>query len=255
MNRTPDATASEAGGRHGRPWRAAGIGLVALLALVGAGLIGAAINAPDLISPPQPGAGAALSYPDEPTAGDPAVGSSASGAPATTPGTDVPTESTPAPVPDARVFARSEPIKVAIPKIGVNATILPLGLTPDGMVQVPPLAKAELAGWYQLGPTPGEIGNAVIVGHVDSKEIGPAVFFRLGALLPGDSIEVIRKDGTVVTFVVDGVKSYPKAAFPTNLVYGPNDVPGLRLVTCGGNFDERTGSYPDNIIAFARLVT
>jgi hypothetical protein len=249
MNRTPDAAVRGAGGRHGAPWRAAGISLVALLALVGAGLICAGLNASDPTAPPQPSAAAAPQDPDD----------ESSTAPTATPqpGSDLPdvATATPGSAPTRKSLDRSEPIRIAIPKIDVGATIMPLGVSADGMVQVPPLAKAQLAGWYQLGPTPGEVGNAVIVGHVDSKEIGPAVFFRLGALLPGDTIEVIRKDGKIANFVVEGVKSYPKTAFPTDLVYGPTDVPGLRLITCGGDFDERIGSYPDNIIAFARLAT
>jgi hypothetical protein len=258
MNRTPDAVVRGAGGRHGAPWRAAGISLVALLALVGAGLIGAGLNAPDPSAPPQPNAAAAPQNPDDKsTTAAPPTGAVLP--PTATPpsGSDLPdvATTTSGPTPTREPLDRSEPIRIAIPKIDVGATIMPLGLTADGMVQVPPLAKAQLAGWYQLGPAPGEVGNAVIVGHVDSKEIGPAVFFRLGALLPGDTIEVIRKDGKIATFVVEGVKSYPKTAFPTDLVYGPTDVPGLRLITCGGDFDERIGSYPDNIIAFARLAT
>ncbi|GAA3748527.1 class F sortase [Plantactinospora mayteni] len=241
MSQPPDTTASSAGGRHRQPWRVAGPVLVALLALVGAGLIGAALNAPEPTRAPQPSAGAAPNYPD------PATGTDLEGtAPSSTAAPESGTGASP-------VLARSEPVKIMIPRIGVDATIMPLGLTPDGMVEVPPLVKADLAGWYQPGPTPGEAGNSVIVGHVDSKEIGPAVFFRLGALLPGDGIEVVRKDGSLATFVVDGVKSYPKTAFPTELVYGPTEEPGLRLVTCGGDFDEQTGSYPDNVIAFARL--
>lgn len=257
MNRTPDAAVRGAGGRHGGPWRAAGISLVALLALVGAGLIGAGLNAPDPTAPPQPSAAAAPQYPDdESSTAVPQTGTSLPPSATPPPGSDLPgVATTPGPTPTGRSLDRSEPIRIAIPKIDVGATIMPLGVTADGMVQVPPLAKAQLAGWYQLGPAPGEVGNAVIVGHVDSKEIGPAVFFRLGALLPGDTIEVIRKDGKTANFVVESVRSYPKTAFPTDLVYGPTDVPGLRLITCGGDFDERIGSYPDNIIAFARLAT
>ncbi|MEE6257307.1 class F sortase [Plantactinospora sonchi] len=241
----PDAVTSGAGGRPGKPWRAAGIGFVALLALVGAGLIGAALNAPDTAAPPQPRPVAAP---------EPSVGPVASGAPDRSESPDL-VPSTPDPTPSTRVLPRSEPVMVSIPKIGVAAAVMPVGITDEGMVQVPPLSKAHLAGWYQPGPTPGEAGNSVIVGHVDSKEIGPAVFFRLGALLPGDRIEVVRKDGGTATFVVDSVKSYPKTNFPTDLVYGPSVQPGLRLVTCGGDFDERAGSYPDNIIAFARLAS
>ncbi|MBF9131011.1 class F sortase [Plantactinospora sp. S1510] len=257
MNRTPDSAVRGAGGRHGVPWRAAGISLVALLALVGAGLIGAGLNAPDPTAPPQPSAAAAPQNPDdESTTAAPQTGAALPPTATPPPGSDLPeVAQTPGAMPTRRSLDRSEPIRIAIPKIDVGATIMPLGVTADGMVQVPPLAKAQLAGWYQLGPAPGEVGNAVIVGHVDSKEIGPAVFFRLGALLPGDTIEVIRKDGKIANFVVEGVKSYPKTAFPTDLVYGPTDVPGLRLITCGGDFDERIGSYPDNIIAFARLAT
>ncbi|MEQ4301392.1 class F sortase [Plantactinospora sp. B6F1] len=251
MSQPSDTTASGAGGRHGRPWRAAGTVLVALLALLGAGLIGAALNTPDPTSPPQPSAGAAPDHPDR-AARDAAAGTDLRTAPASPAAPENGGDASPAPV-TTRVLTRSEPIKVTIPKIGVDATVMPVGLTPTGMVQVPPLAKAELAGWYAPGPSPGEAGNAVIVGHVDSQKVGPAVFFRLGALLPGDRVEVIRRDGSLATFVVDGVKSYPKTAFPTDLVYGPTDEPGLRLVTCGGDFDELAGSYPDNIIAFARL--
>ncbi|MFY1687573.1 class F sortase [Plantactinospora sp. WMMB782] len=242
MSRPTEATASGAGGGHGRPWRAAGTGLVALLALVGAGLIGAALNAPEPTPPTQPGADAAPDQQNRAVTG-PALGDTGR-----TAAPDSGTDTGP-----AGVLDRSEPIKIMIPRIGVDAAVMPLGLTPDGMVQAPPLARAGLAGWYRLGPTPGEAGNSVIVGHVDSREIGPAVFFRLGALLPGDGIQVIREDGSLASFVVDGVKSYPKAAFPTELVYGPSEESGLRLVTCGGDFDERTGSYPENVIAFARL--
>jgi sortase (surface protein transpeptidase) len=105
-----------------------------------------------------------------------------------------------------------------IPTIGVAAKIMPVGLNKDGTVEVPPLELAWLAGWYQRGRSPGEIGNAVIIGHVDSYKTGPAVFFRLGELKPGETIEVARKDGITARFTVDGVKAYPKTAFPTGLV-------------------------------------
>ncbi|GAB3944373.1 hypothetical protein GCM10027614_34500 [Micromonospora vulcania] len=93
----------------------------------------------------------------------------------------------------------------------------------------------------------------MIVGHVDSAKLGPAVFFDLGALVPGDTINVRRADGQPVAFRVDSVQSYPKTSFPTDLVYGPNDRPGLRVVTCGGQFDQVAKSYPDNVVVFATL--
>ena len=148
---------------------------------------------------------------------------------------------------------RSAPTSIEIPRIGVNATIMSLGTNPDGTVQVPPLEQADKAGWYEPGASPGETGNAVIVGHVDSAKLGPAVFFDLGSLVPGDTITVPANGRAAGDLPVDSVRSYPKTAFPTDLVYGPNDRPGLRVVTCGGQFDETVRSYLDNVVVFATL--
>ncbi|MEU3456285.1 class F sortase [Micromonospora sp. NPDC006766] len=125
----------------------------------------------------------------------------------------------------------------------------------DGTLEVPPLERAELTGWYRLGPTPGEIGNALIVGHVDSRRTGAAVFYRLSALRPGDGIAVTRADGSVARFTVERTERYPKSSFPADLVYGSNPKPSLRLVTCGGQFDRGTRSYLDNIIVSATLTS
>jgi sortase (surface protein transpeptidase) len=151
-------------------------------------------------------------------------------------------------------MTRSEPTEINIPRIGVAAKIMGLGVDAEGMLEAPPLEQAQLAGWYQTGPSPGEIGNGVVVGHVDSHAMGPAVFFKLGELRAGDVIEIKRKDASVAKFVVDGTASYPKSEFPTDLVYGPSDEAGLRLVTCGGEFDRTAHSYLNNIIVFAHLV-
>jgi sortase (surface protein transpeptidase) len=160
----------------------------------------------------------------------------------------------PRPAPTGPVpLARSEPIGIRIPKIGVEAKTLSLGLDNNGMVAVPPLDQAQHASWFNLGPSPGETGPAVIVGHVDSAKMGPAVFYRLGSLRRGDSISVNRKDGSTVTFVVDAVTSVPKKEFPTDLVYNDTPLPTLRVITCGGKFDRKTGSYPNNIIVFATM--
>ncbi|MCZ7435753.1 class F sortase [Micromonospora sp. WMMC241] len=148
---------------------------------------------------------------------------------------------------------RSAPTTIAIPRIGVRAEIMTLGTNPDGTVQVPPLDQAMKAGWYSPGASPGEVGNAVVVGHVDSAKLGPAVFFNLGALVRGDTITVSRQDGSTATFTVDEVRSYPKTAFPAEQVYGPSGVPGLRVVTCGGVFDRSAGSYLNNIVVYAHM--
>lgn len=232
-----------AGGRHGFAWRAAGAAAVAALSISGAGLIVTAVNAePD--RPPQPVAEASLAPTADPVTTPTAMATSA-----------VTTEPTnPDMLEEPPALARAEPTGITIGKIGVHAEVMRLGLNRDGSLQVPPLERAELAGWYQLGPTPGEIGNSVIVGHVDSAKTGPAVFFKLGLLQPGDLIEVSRQDGSVARFTVDRVASYPKAEFPSELVYGHADQAQLRLVTCGGQFDDKRRSYLNNVIVFATFV-
>jgi sortase (surface protein transpeptidase) len=111
------------------------------------------------------------------------------------------------------------------------------------------------AGWYTGSPTPGSVGPAVILGHVDSKAYGRGVFYELGRLRPGDTVEVLRRDRTTAVFRIDTVKSFPKAGFPSEVVYGNLDHAGLRLITCGGTFDPAKGSYESNIVAFASLVS
>jgi sortase (surface protein transpeptidase) len=141
-------------------------------------------------------------------------------------------------------------VRVTIPGIGVASSLDRLGRAPDKTVQVP--SRWELAGWYALGPRPGDPGSAVILGHVDSKG-GPAVFFRLGELRRGDSVTITRTDGSSVRFVVQRTQQYPKDRFPTDDVYYPTLTPALRLVTCGGEFDAAAGHYRSNVIVFATM--
>ncbi len=220
----------------------------------------AAFNAP-APQPPQPSAGAAPTFQSDPqVAIDRLVAGPRPTTPAATPsaspsgpaGSQDPGKTEPA---DAETEpAGLVPVRLTIPRIDVDAKIMSLGIDKNGSLQVPPRSKAQFAGWYRLGPSPGEVGNAVIVGHVDTAQSGPAVFFKLGALKKGDVIKVARKDGTHASFKVDGVKSYAKSAFPTDLVYGPSDQPGLRLVTCGGPWTKKT-HYRDNVIVFATPTT
>ncbi|MGY2084821.1 class F sortase [Blastococcus sp. SYSU DS0539] len=156
--------------------------------------------------------------------------------------------------PSAEVPAVAEPVSVTIPAIDVTSDLLRLDLNDDGTVEVPPLGPDDQAGWYQRGPVPGAVGPAVFLGHVDSAEHGPGVFFDLGGLQPGDEVEVARADGTVAVFAVDAVERHPKDDFPTIAVYGNTDDAQLRLITCGGDFDSAVRSYEDNVIAFATLV-
>jgi hypothetical protein len=144
----------------------------------------------------------------------------------------------------------SPPVRLTIPAIRVATPLVRLGRERDGSMQVP--TDFARAGWFAEGPTPGQVGPAVIAGHVDSKT-GPAVFYRLRELRPGDTVQVERADGARLRFVVEQARSFPKATFPTAEVFGPAPWAALRLVTCGGDFDRAAGSYRDNLVVFARL--
>ena len=154
-------------------------------------------------------------------------------------GADEPPSSAPAP-----------PVRVRLPSIGVDSALVDLGV--DGAGALVPPTDFGSAGWYSGGPVPGEVGPSVIAGHVDSSS-GPAVFFRLAALAPGDEVLVDRADGTTVRFTVSGTERHPKDDFPTEEVYGPTALPVLRLITCGGEFDRDRRSYRDNVVVTARL--
>jgi Sortase domain len=150
---------------------------------------------------------------------------------------------------------RSPPVSVYIPAIGVDSKLLYMGVNADGTIQVPSLeTSSEEAGWYRYSATPGQIGASVIEGHVDSYQ-GPAVFYRLGALRPGDTIDVTLADGITAIFSVTGVREYPKSNFPAKSIYGPTDYAALRLITCGGVFDYATGHYLSSTVVFASLIS
>ena len=151
------------------------------------------------------------------------------------------------------VLSRSLPVSVTIPEIGVRSPLLRLGLNPDGTLQVPSLAtSADKAAWYRNSVTPGQAGTSVIEGHVDSYR-GPAVFFRLGALRPGNKVDVKLANGVTAVFRVTGVRSYAKDEFPAKTIYGPANYAALRLITCGGDFDSATGHYLGSVVVFASL--
>lgn len=141
------------------------------------------------------------------------------------------------------------PVRIEIPRLGVRAPVIRLGLNSDKSLEVP--KDFGDAGWWSGGPRPGERGPAVIAGHVDSYT-GPAVFYRLTELHPDDAIVVVGRDGTRTRFAVVGSERYPKAHFPTDRVYGRTEGPTLRLITCGGEFDDSTGHYLDNSVVYAR---
>lgn len=151
----------------------------------------------------------------------------------------------------ARPLARSVPVGLEIPAIGVDARVMRVGLAADGSVQVPPVEKNDRAGWYEHSPTPGQTGPSVILAHVTVGRYGDGVFRRLDRLHAGDRIAARLENGTTAEFAVTRVETVDKARFPTEEVYGNVDRPELRLITCGG---PRTGDgYRDNVIVFAAL--
>ncbi|MFS8096556.1 class F sortase [Lentzea alba] len=164
-----------------------------------------------------------------------------------------PSTSTPPPSTEDRGLSASEPTELRIPKIGAKSSLIPLGLNPDETVEVPPVEQPMQAGWYKLARTPGEAGPAVLLGHVDGNK-QPGIFFRLKELVEGDEVEVSRKDGTTARFRVTRTEQIAKNVFPTEAVYGDTTEPELRLITCGGSYDQAARSYRDNIIVYATLV-
>lgn len=220
-----------------RPHRARRIVLVASILVAVLGLAGIGWGLASRTGPPSPPPDSAVSGHPAPTL---ASGSAAPRSPA-------PPDPTGAPLP------ASQPVSIAIPAIKVSAPIRPVGLNRDGTLEVPPLSIPNLTGWYRYGPTPGQVGPAVIVGHIDSTS-GPAVFYRLSQLRPGARVTITTRNHSELTFVVDRLQRFTKAHFPASSVYAATPDPELRLVTCTGAFDASTGQYLDNLVVSAHLV-
>jgi sortase (surface protein transpeptidase) len=151
-------------------------------------------------------------------------------------------------------LSASIPVTIDIPAIDVHSAVIPIGTAPDGTLAVPhPGPDLNKAAWYTNSVTPGQDGPSVIEGHIDSVQ-GPSVFYELGAVRPGDRVDITRTDGSRTVFTVNAVRSYAShAAFPTDEVYGADlGQPTLRLITCS-NFDQSTGHYVGNTVVFAHL--
>ncbi|MEV7081839.1 class F sortase [Streptomyces sp. NPDC093516] len=173
----------------------------------------------------------------------PAVAATASAAP----------DAATAPSRAAAHLPRSEPVRLLIPKIAVDAPFTDLAIGRTGQLDPPPPDDTNLVGWYAKGHSPGEAGTAIIAGHVDTTT-SPAVFARLGELTKGDRFHVERADGSRATFVVDHKESFRKDAFPSERVYGDTPDAQVRLITCAGAYDRRARDYTENLVVFARLV-
>ena len=156
------------------------------------------------------------------------------------------------PVPDVTIALQaSEPTRLRISKIGVDTSFVSIGKKADGTMEVP--GRYDIVGWYDKAPTPGELGPAIVVGHVD-RPGGIAVFWRLRELVPGDTFEIDRADGSTVKFKVNEVKQLPQDSFPTEEVYGNIDHAGIRLITCGGTFDRKIRQYSHNTVVYGSLI-
>lgn len=165
-------------------------------------------------------------------------------------GTTTTTTMLPAPVPQAFAL-RSTPVQLRVPAIALDVSLSTLGLNLNGTVEVP--TDIQQPGWYRFGPSPGQDGSAVILGHVDSYQ-GPAAFFKLRSLVAGDLVDVTLADGVSAQFKVTDVVQYLKTSFPDQLVYAGHGQSTLQLVTCGGTFDSQTGHYLSNIVVYTSLV-
>lgn len=241
---TPQGSRSQGGGRR----RTAA--LLGLLAVVGAALLVQAL-AGQVDAPPEPALSSAAPVSDGGGAADDATAE-----PEPAPGTEQagPSEQ-PTTDPAATAVAPlqgSVPTALSIPAIGVEEQVFPIGLGENGELLAPSGDRADLPAWFDGSPTPGEDGPAVIEGHVTWGG-NPSIFFELGALAPGDRVDVAREDGSTATFEVYDSARYPKDEFPTVAVYGRTDGPELRLITCGGDLDA-DGHHLDNTVVFARLV-
>ncbi|WP_244808915.1 class F sortase [Streptomyces sp. So13.3] len=146
----------------------------------------------------------------------------------------------------------ARPVGISIPGIGVHHSLTSLRVQQDGHLAVPD--DPDQVGWWSDGPLPGDPGAAVIVGHVDSAT-GPAAFYNLSSLRPGDRITVERADHSQVSFTVLALREYPKDAIPDGQVYATSGPPALRLITCGGDYDSQQGSYRDNLVVYATQTT
>ncbi|MDN5813911.1 MAG: class F sortase [Micrococcaceae bacterium] len=247
--------------RNGRGRRITAIAVTATVGLVGAVLIG--VGARGEAPPPSPPASEAIA--DTPSA-PPTTSPPPTAMPSATP-TKTPTPSsskapnpkpkpkqTQAPAP--KPLKRSQPVRLQIPAIDVDTDLLNVGLKADGTIGVPPLAPDAPAGWYKRGPSPGEQGPAVLLGHVTAtKDEGPAVFFKLGDLRKKDEISVTRADGKVAVFKVTQIIQTKKDAFSSAGTYANTDDAELRVITCGGPFDKATLRHEDNIVVHAKLVS
>lgn len=222
---------------HRRRARFGATAAAAVLGVVGVTAVAVALARQDPTPPAPPTAA--------PTVASPSPSGSGSTAPE-------PAPSSPAPsLEDTTALDYSEPTTIAIPSLDVRSRLVDIGLDPQGAMETP--VPVDKAGWFTPSPPPGVPGATVIAGHVTWNQ-EPMVFFELGNLRKGDTVEVAREDGAVVVYEVTRTGSFPKDEFPTDAVYSQPDQPELRLITCGGEYDAVNHRYLANVIVWAEMV-
>jgi len=151
----------------------------------------------------------------------------------------------------SKTMPKSLPLRIRIPSVGIDTSIVSVGLDQHGAIAMPD--SVDVAAWYNGSPTPGQLGPAIIAGHVDNYYQGDGAFFPLRNTQVGDMIYIERADGSTASFKVADIKQVPQANFPTQEVFGNINYAGLRVITCGGAFNNQTYEYEDNIVVFAIL--
>jgi LPXTG-site transpeptidase (sortase) family protein len=139
--------------------------------------------------------------------------------------------------------------RLLIPRLGVDAPTVTLGIDAKGAMQVP--AEPTDVAWYNFSASPGEFGNAVMAGHVDYANYGRAVFWRLREARVGDTIQVVLPDATVLSYSVSSVASYEAESAPVAEIVGPTGGETLTLITCTGSFNRDTGEYQKRLVVRA----
>lgn len=221
-----------------------------LLAVVGAAAVGVAVTGQEP-APPAPPRAAAQPTTSQPTTSQSPTSTPTSAAPESEAAQEPTREATKEPRQSTEALDYSEPVRLRIPSIDVSSSLVDLGLDDSGAMTTP--QDPDKAGWFTPSPAPGVTGASVIAGHVTWNE-DRSVFFRLGDLRAGDQVLVERKDGITVVYEVTRTGTFPKNDFPTQAVYQPVDQPELRLITCGGGYDETTNNYLSNVIVWAEMV-
>lgn len=142
------------------------------------------------------------------------------------------------------------PVRVQVEGVGIDISVVPVGVQPDGYMELPP--DVAIAGWYRFGSDPGsESGTTVISAHVDSLEYGLGPFSQLKTLGVGAPITVTSSDGTTTTYAVESVQSILKNQLPLDQVFDREGAPRLVLITCGGQFNSEQLNYSDNVVVVA----